>query len=134
MVKPLAAGLIIKPLIVLFVKFSTPSKVANTPVVGKVKLVVAVVFKVTSDAFETVVPVVVKFFPVLILPPSVIVLPVLLIPVPPLTPATMPVTLVEVPTKLAVMVPAAKLPLASLLTIALFVLVLLAPLANNSAA
>ena len=51
-------------------------------------------------------------------------------PVPPLTTATIPVTLVAVPIKLAVMVPAEKSPLASLLTIALDVLLLVAPFAE----
>ena len=124
---PTAAGDNVNPLTVLFVKFSVPSKVANTPEVGKVKLVLAVVFKVMSDAFEPVVPVVVKFRP------RVIVLPVLATPVPPFAPATIPVTFVEVPIKLAVMVPAVKLPVASLFTMVLAELLLVAAFANNSA-
>ena len=110
-----------------------PSRVAKTPVVGKVNIVPAVVFKVISDAFEPVVPVVVNALPVFILPPSVIVFPVFATPVPPFAPATIPVTLVDVPIKFAVIVPALKLPEPSLFTIVFAVLLFVAALANNSA-
>ena len=133
MLNPTAAGAMVKPLTVLFVKFSVPSTVAKTPVVGKVNVVLAVVFNVTSEAFEPVVPVVVNALPVLILPPSVIVFPELATPVPPFAPATIPVTFVDVPIKFAVIVPALKLPVPSLFTIVFAELLLVAPFANCSA-
>ena len=130
-VNPFAAEVGVIPLMVLFVKASTPFKVANVPVRGKVNSEAPVVFKVMSAAFPApVVPVVVNAAPVLMLPPTVIVLPVLSTPVPPLAPATMPVTLVDVPNKFAVIFPALKLPLASLLTIVLFVLASVAAFAK----
>ena len=117
-VNPLAAGVGVMPLIVLFVKASTPAKVAKVPVAGKINSVAPVVFKVMSDALpEPVVPVVVNAAPVFTLPPRVIVLPVLATPVPPFAPNTMPVTLVDVPNKSAVITPAVKSPFTSLFTI-----------------
>ena len=105
-----------------------PSKVDNTPEVGSVNVVVPVVLKVMSDALEEpLVPVVVKFLP------SVIVFPVLATPVPPFAPATIPVTFVDVPIKLAVIVPALKLPVPSLFTIVFGELLFVAAFANNSA-
>ena len=70
----------------MLVNVSTPSKVANVPVVGKIRLVDACAFKVVGKS-----PVVVK------LPPMVIVLPVLATPVPPFAPRTIPVTLAALP-------------------------------------
>lgn len=65
--------------IVLLVKTSVPDKVASVPEVGSTNIDVAVVFKVISEAFETVVP------EVVIDPPSVISLLLsLATPVPPL--------------------------------------------------
>ena len=64
--------------IILFLKVSAPSKVARTPLVGKVTLVAPILVKVVPKF-----PAVVKVFAVTILPPKVIVLPVLSIPVPP---------------------------------------------------
>ena len=68
--------------IVLFFKVSVPSKVARTPLVGNVTLVVPILVKVVPKL-----PAVVKVFAVTMLPPKVIVLPVLLTPVPPYWPA-----------------------------------------------
>ena len=110
-----------------------PAKVLKVPVVGRIKSVVPVVFKVMSEAFDTVVPVVIKAPPVLIFPPNVIVFPILFIPVPPFAPKTIPVTLVAVPNKLAVIVPAEKSPFASLFTIVLFVLLAVEAFAKTSA-
>lgn len=76
--------------IVLLVNVSVPSKVAKTPVVGKVSVDAAVVFKVIAEALEPVVPVVVNAAPVNKLPPSVIVFE-FAIPVPPFAGATTPV-------------------------------------------
>ena len=83
-------------MIVLFVNASVPASVAKVPDVGKIRLVVLVVLKVIS-APDPVTPVVVKFLPVLISPPSVIVFPVLLTPVPPFAPKAMPRFLLSVP-------------------------------------
>jgi hypothetical protein len=129
---------IIGDTIVLLVKVSVPAKVAIVPVVGNVIFVspklVNVVLKV---------PAVVKALAVLILPPKVIVLPVLTTPVPPYCPAiaeakgavpskSLPyillglancVLVLALPVKLAVIVPALKLPLLSLFTKVLGVLV-----------
>ena len=120
-------------MIVLFVKASVPASVAIVPDVGKIRFVVLVVLKVIS-APEPVTPVVVKFLPVLISPPSVIVFPVLLTPVPPFAPNAIPVILVAVPIKLAVIMPALKSPFASLFTIALAVFTSVAELAKIVAA
>ena len=76
--------------IVLFVNTSVPSKVANSPEVGKVSVLGAVVLNVIADAFDPVVPVVVNAAPVNKLPPSVIVFE-FAIPVPPFAGATTPV-------------------------------------------
>ena len=114
----------------LLVKFSVPATVAIVPIVGRIKLVAAVVFNVMALALEPVVPVVVKAAPVLILPPKVMVLPLFATPVPPLIPLTIPVTFVAVPIKLAVISPALKLPFASLLTMVLFVAFSVAALAK----
>ena len=78
--------------IVLLVNVSVPLSVANVPLVGKVKSVAAVVFKVIAAALPApVVPVVVNAAPVNKLPPSVIVLMPLSMPVPPFAGATIPV-------------------------------------------
>ena len=130
---PVAKEVGVNPLIVLLVSGSLPDNVLSVPVVGKIKSVVPVVFKVMLEAFETVVPVVVNEAPVLISPPNVIVFPVLSTPVPPFAPKTIPVTLVAVPSKLAVIIPALKFPLAFLFTIVLFVFASVAALAAISA-
>ena len=72
--------------IVLFFKVSEPSKVARTPLVGKVTFVAPTLVNVVLK-----VPAVVNALAVLILPPKVIVLPVLFTPVPPYCPAIGPV-------------------------------------------
>ena len=64
--------------IVLFFKVSEPSKVARTPVVGKVTFVVPILVKVVLN-----VPAVVNALAVVILPPKLIVLVPLFTPVPP---------------------------------------------------
>ena len=64
--------------IVLFLKVSEPSKVARTPLVGKVTFVAPTLVNVVLK-----VPAVVNVLAVVILPPKVIVLPVLATPVPP---------------------------------------------------
>ena len=66
-----------------------PSKVANVPVVGKMSVEAAVVFKVIEEAFKPVVPVVVNAAPVETLPPNVMVL-LLATPVPPFAGAMIP--------------------------------------------
>ena len=131
---PVANDVGCKPLIVLLVNCSLPVKVVNVPVVGKTKSVVPVVFNVMSEAFNTVVPVVIKAPPVFIFPPNVMVFPVLFTPVPPFAAETIPVTLVAVPKRSAVIVPAVKFPLTSLLTIAFVVLLAVAAFASIVAA
>jgi len=80
-------GVMVFPLIVLFVNPSLPDSVARVPVTGNVTLVAPVVVRVRSFS-----PEVVNDPPVTILPPSVIVIPVLATPVPPLAPGNIPVT------------------------------------------
>ena len=113
------------PLMTLLVKFSVPSKVANTPVVGKVILVKPEVLNVNALEPATVKSPFVKIFP-----PKVIVFPRLLIPVPPCAPDTIPLTLSALPLNVAVITLAEKLPDAFLLTIALFVFALVAAFDN----
>jgi len=117
-------GVMVFPLIVLFVNPSLPDSVARVPVTGNVTLVAPVVVRVRSFS-----PEVVNDPPVTILPPSVIVIPVLATPVPPLAPGTIPVTFdavpltlpvtspVTSPVKSALIVPALKSPFSSLSTI-----------------
>ena len=117
--------------IVLLVKVSVPAKVAIVPVVGKVIFVIPVLVKVVVKL-----PAVMKSAVVDILPPKLIVLVPLFTPVPPNVPAigsvksAVPlnerpyillavcncVVVLELPAKLAVIIPALKLPLPSLLT------------------
>ena len=124
--------------IVLNVNVSVPPKVANVPVIGKVTVVGAVLTNVVLKL-----PEVAKSLAVVILPPSVIVLPVLTTPVPPYWPAiadvkaALPsklfpyillavancVDVLALPANVAVIIFALKLPLPSLLTIVLGVLV-----------
>lgn len=89
---------IVRPLIVLFVKASDPARVASVPVVGSVTFVAPVLVRVIEFA-----PLVTK------LPPSVIVLLPLFTPVPPFVPAICPVipTVIEpAPFVMAIFVPA----------------------------
>ena len=129
---------IIGDTIVLFVKVSVPAKVAIVPVVGNVIFVSPILVNVVLKL-----PAVVKVFAVVILPPKVIVFPELSTPVPPYCPAiakakgavpskSFPyiltceanfVLVLALPAKLAVMIPALKLPLPSLFTKVLGVLV-----------
>ena len=129
--------------IVLFVNVSVPANVAIVPVVGKVIFVSPVLVNVVLKL-----PAVVKSLAVKIFPPKVMVLPKLFTPVPPYCPAIAEVNakvpskglpyipigaasfvdVLALPDKVAVIVPALKLPLGSLLTNVLTVFVAVAAL------